>query len=108
MRTYPHLLEDGSIRHFEISNSFWWSWGPMRRVLLSVDGVSNVKRNWFDEDRFSFSYLGRNCVVNEPFGDNDRYWIGPTEFEQPLDMRPIHDAFRKFRFIYTFDSEFRE
>ena len=64
--------------------------------------------NWFSEDRFSFSFLGRSCVVNEPLGDNSRYWIGPTEFDPPLDMRPVHDAFGRFRSRFTFDPEFRE
>jgi hypothetical protein len=80
----------------------------MRRILESVDGVTQVRRNWFNENHFSFYFLGRECVVNEPFGDNSRYWIGPTELDPPLDMRPVHEAFRKFRFLYTFDSEFRE
>ena len=108
MKTYPHARDDGSIRHFEISNSFWWSPGPMRRVLQSVAGVTNVRRNWFNDDRFSFTFYGRTCVVNEPFGDNGRYWIGPTELEQLLDIKPIHEAFRQFRFRYTFDAEFKE
>lgn len=46
--------------------------------------------------------------MNEPFGDNGRYWIGPTELEQLLDIKPIHEAFRQFRFRYTFDAEFKE
>jgi hypothetical protein len=108
MRTYPAVRDDGSIRSFEISNSFWWSLGPMRRLLESVHGVTTVRRNWFNEDVYSFSFLGRPCVVNEPFGDNSRYWIGPTEQEPPLDMRAVHEAFRKFRFRFTFDREFRE
>jgi hypothetical protein len=108
MRTYPHLRDDGSIQSFEISNSFWWSFGPMRRILESVNGVTGVRRNWFNENRFSFMFLGRKCVVNEPFGDNSRYWIGPAEREPLLDVRPVHDAFRQFRFRYTFDAEFRE
>ncbi|HEX2650260.1 MAG TPA: hypothetical protein VHN19_10025, partial [Burkholderiales bacterium] len=75
MKTYPDIRSDGSIHSFEISNSFWWSLGPMRRILKSVVGVKDVKKNWFNEDRFSFTFHGRNCVVNEPFGDNSRYWI---------------------------------
>ena len=80
----------------------------MRRVLESVQGVTGVRRNWFNEDRFSFSFLGRPCVVNEPFGDNSRYWIGPAEKQPALDMRPVHEAFRAFRFRFTFDREFKE
>jgi hypothetical protein len=62
----------------------------MRRILESVNGVSDVRRNWFNEDRFSFTFLGRACIVNEPFGDNSRYWIGPAEMEPPIDMTSVH------------------
>ena len=73
-----------------------------------MDGVTDVRRIWFKDDRFSFTFRGRSCVVNEPWGDNSRYWIGPTEMEPQIDMRPVHDAFRKYRFLFTFDREFRE
>ena len=108
MRTYPSTSDDGSIKAFEISSSYFWSLGDMRRTLESVNGVSEVRRNWFNDDRYSFFYQGRACVVNEPYGDNSRYWIGPTELEPALDLGPVHDAFRKFRLVLTFDAEFRE
>jgi len=105
MKTYPHIRLDGTIGYFEISNSFPWSLGFMRRVLQSVKGVSGVRRNWFNDDRWSFLFQERSCVVNEPYGS--RYWIGPIEKEPPLDMAPIHEAFGRFRFLGTFDKEFR-
>jgi hypothetical protein len=108
MRTYPHVEANGSVRHFEISNAYWWSFGPMRHVLKSVEGVTTIRRNWFNDDRFSFVFLDRRCVVNEPLGDNGRYWIGPRELDPPLDMSPVQAAFRRFRFRLTFDREFRE
>jgi hypothetical protein len=96
MKTYPDTRPDGTVASFEVSNFFPWSLGFMRRVLNSVEGVTGYKRQWFNEDRFTFVYRGRACVVNEPFGDNSRYWIGPTEREPPLDMSAVHDAFVGF------------
>jgi hypothetical protein len=107
MKTYPFETEGGIVKAFEISNAFPWSLGAMRSVLESVAGVTGFRRNWFNEDRFSFVFLGRACVVNEPWGDNSRYWIGPTEMEPSLDMGPVHEAFRRFRVRLTFDREFR-
>ena len=98
MKTYPHIREDGTISYFEISNAFPWSWGFIRRVLASVQGVTDFKRVRSSDDRFAFVYLGRSCVVNEPFGDNSRYLIGPVENDQPIDMTPIIDVFRGFGF----------
>ena len=106
MKTYPHIREDGTTSYFEISNAFPWSLGFMRRVLTSVQGVSEFKRVKSDDDRFAFVYLGRRCVVNEPFGDNSRYWIGPVDNARPIDMTPVRDAFTRFRFRMTFDKEF--
>ena len=106
MKTYPHIREDGTIAYFEISNAFPWSWGFMRRVLASVQGVSDFKHVRSSDDRFAFVYLGRSCVVNEPFGDNSRYWIGPVEKDPPIDMTLIRDAFSRFRFRLTFDRAF--
>jgi hypothetical protein len=79
----------------------------MRHVLTSVEGVSDFMRARINDDRFSFVYLGRCCVVHEPFGDNSRYWIGPAEPDPPIDMTPIRDAFTQFRFGLTLDREFK-
>lgn len=106
MRTYPHVRDDGTIAYFEISNAFPWSLGFMRRVLTSVEGVSDFRRERNSDDRFSFVCFGRRCVVHEPFGDNSRYWIGPAEPEPPIDMTVMRDAFTRFRFGLTVDRDF--
>jgi hypothetical protein len=54
MRTFPHIREDRTIAYFEISNAFPWSWGFMRRVLTSVQGVSDFKRARSNDDRFAW------------------------------------------------------
>ena len=69
----------------------------MRRVLTSVQGVSDFKRARSNDDRFAFIYRGRSCVVQEPFGDNSRYWVGPAETDPPIDMTAVRDAFSQFR-----------
>ena len=107
MKTYPIVTDQGVVKAFEISNAFPWSLGAMRRVLESVDGVTKFRRHWFNDDRFSFVYRGRACVVHERWGDNSRYWVGPAEMEPLLDLGPIHDAFLQFRFGLTLDREFR-
>lgn len=93
MRTYPLHRADGSLFAFEVTST-WVSFHSLFKVLRSVEGVTEVKRNFFNEDRASFSYGGERWVVNEPFGDNSRYWIGPERgINSALDARPIHEAF---------------
>jgi hypothetical protein len=93
MKTYPIMRADGSLHGFEIRNTFV-SMAAIRRILDSVDGVSNLKRQWRSDDRLTFVFRGAPWVVHEPFGDNSRYWIGPREAKNHvLDIGPIHDAF---------------
>jgi len=95
VRTYPLRRSDGSLFAFEVTST-WVSFHSLFKVLRSVDGVTGVKRNFFNEDRASFSYGGERWVVNEPFGDNSRYWIGPEHGSKSmLDASAVHDAFLK-------------
>src|ERR1700730_8283423 len=97
MKTYPIRKPDGSLHGFEIRNTSI-SMGAIRRILDSVDGVSNLNRQWRSEDRLTFVFRGAPWVVHEPFGDNSRYWIGPREAKNhALGVGPIHDAFVSYK-----------
>lgn len=98
MRTYPIVRPDGSLHAFEIRNSFVWI-GTLLRLLRSANGVADVKRNYSDDDRIKFRFRGEPCVVNEPWGDSSRYWIGPEDPKSAanLDLSPLHEAFQRHR-----------
>jgi hypothetical protein len=96
VKTYPICRSDGSLHAFEVSSS-WATFGPLYRILRSIDGVTDVRRNFFGEDRISFSFLGVPCVVHEPWGDSSRYWIGPRandDATRALDISAIHRGFQ--------------
>ena len=102
MKTYPILKVDGSLRGFEITST-WLVLRPLLKILRSVEGVTDVRRNWFNDDRVTFKFLGENAVVNEPWGDNSRYWVGleNPDASPDIDITPIHEAFRRYqRFLY--------
>lgn len=95
MRTYPLFREDGSLFAFEVTSA-WISFRRLFKALRLLPGITNLKRNYFNEDRLSFMYCGERWVVNEPFGDNSRYWIGPERGRNSaLDAAPVHEAFQK-------------
>lgn len=97
MKTYPIRRPDGSLNGFEIGNTFI-SMGAITRILHSVDGVSNLDRQWRSDDRLTFVLRGAAWVVHEPFGDNSRYWIGPRDAtNHVLEVGPIHDAFVSYK-----------
>ena len=94
MKTYPIYRPDGSLFAFEITSA-WLIFRPLYKILLSVDGVSDIHRNWFNDNRISFNFHSVQFVVNEPWGDNSRYWVGPESVDDSmLDVTPLHNAFQ--------------
>lgn len=103
MKTYPLVRPDGSLRGFEIT-CIWLTFRPLFKLLRSVPGVTDVRRNWFKDDRVTFKFHGKAAVVNEPWGDNSRYWVGleDPDASPDLDIAPIHEVFSRYRgFLVT-------
>lgn len=101
MRTYPILREDGFLIAFEIT-SLWVTFNSLHKLLRSTEGVTEVRRNLWNDDRFTFLYRGVPCVVHEPWGDSSRYWIGPKSAEgSDLDIRALHQAFQNFQGVFA-------
>jgi len=96
MKTNPIMLADGSVHAFEIPQSLWTF--QLLKILRSVEGVTEVRTNWFSVRQISFRLRGEQCVVqNDPWG-SDRYWIGPEKLAtSKLDMTPLHAAFQSYR-----------
>ena len=98
MKTFPHHRDDGTLVGFEITSS-WIVLGPLVRLLRSVPGVTDVRRRWFEDDRVVFNFHGLPATVNEPWGDNSRYWVGLRDrvSHPSVDITPLHDAFKRYR-----------
>lgn len=103
MRTYPIFKDDGSLHAFEITSA-WVRFSSLFKVLNSVHGVSEIKRQRFNDDRVTFKFHGHSCVVNEPWGDNSRYWVGFANQKAHcnIDISPIHEAFKKYKGLTIF------
>ena len=103
MRTYPIRRPDGSLRGFEVTST-WLIFRPLLKILRAVPGVSEVKRQWFKDDRVAFKFHDKDAVVNEPWGDSSRYWVGLQDPDNSpeIDIEPIHEAFQNYRgFLVT-------
>ncbi len=86
---------------FEVDN-IYISAREAAQVLRGIPGVSNVRsRRPFSgasELRVAFDYLGKQCAVVEPFGDNSRFWIGPIDPAQTkFDVIVLRDAFTAYK-----------
>ena len=96
MKTIPILRADGSLRSFEITSSLFTH--QVFKILGSVEGVIDVKQNWFNDNRYSFKFHGEPFVVHEDYGDSDRYSVQPENPEaSKLDLTPLHQAFQIYR-----------
>ena len=97
MKTFPIRRSDGFLHAFEIGNTFI-SMGSIKRILRSVQGVSDLKRHFRTDDRLTFVLNGESWVVHEPWGDSSRYWIGPKEAaNHAIRVEPVHEAFARYR-----------
>ena len=82
METFTLRNEGNEVVAFEIPSSYFISSGGVARYVGRCPGVSITKvRRPFtigDEIHVQFSFKGESFDVWEPFGDNSRYWIGPS------------------------------
>ena len=89
-------VDTGAQIGFEIENAYILP-KHIARILNGVPGVSEVNHlGTFRNDtdiRVTFQYNGSRFVVAEPFGDNSRYVVAPSDPAQHQDIDPIENAF---------------
>lgn len=100
MRTYPLRGEEGHLVALEVDMPLFGVRNIMK-IISSSDGVSDIcigsGRIKNSDVRASFKYFGFDYVVVEPFGDNDRYWIGPVDDGLWKDISSIERKLREFK-----------
>jgi hypothetical protein len=95
MRVHDLIDETGRVFAFEVSNTIIGRRGACA-IVNQIRGSKILRGprffSWFREDQFcAFEVNGQRFVIEEPFGDNSRYWIGP---EPPLWCEQV-DAVRQ-------------
>ena len=96
MKTWPQYRDDGSLVAFEITSS-WVTFRPLFKILRSVDGVTNIQRNRFDDHRITFQMHGEPIAIWEPWGDNSRYLVAPTNDESTINLESLHESFKRHK-----------
>jgi uncharacterized protein (DUF1499 family) len=84
---------------FEISNLVLGRHGVCR-VVESIPGAKVVRKpkflSWFRESTFcEFVVDGEMYEVEEPFGDNSRYWVGPSTPRWLPQTEKVRNAFAR-------------
>jgi hypothetical protein len=93
---------------FEVANSVIGRGGTCA-VVKEIPGSKILRGprfwSWFREDQFcEFEVNGRRFVIEEPFGDNSRYWIGP---EPPVWCEQVDVVRRAFLEANAFTASAR-
>ena len=84
MNIYPIENESGQLHAFEIEN---WKVSRARAtsIVKSIPDAVIIREpkkilSWFREDVFcEFSINNTVFQIDEPYGDNSRYWVGKKE-----------------------------
>jgi hypothetical protein len=95
MRTYPLLDAQGRLVAFEVSSLLGRRLA--RRVAASISGARIVSTN-LGEDRFCEFEIGSSrFAIEEPFGDNSRFWVGPVNALAVEAIERVQVSFSKNR-----------
>lgn len=95
MRTYDICKENGELMAFEVNNLLLTRLGAIR-VVRRISGVKILATPWVRQDVFCrFALEGREFLIEEPWGDNSRYWVGPSEPVEPTSqIKVVKTAFQ--------------
>jgi hypothetical protein len=100
MKTYPLQNEKGELHAFEIEN-IWVGREGATAIVERIPGVIVKRRpkkflSDFREDVFcEFELNGVTFEIEEPFGDNSRYWIGKAGGGWCPEVEIVERAFRE-------------
>jgi hypothetical protein len=97
VRVHDHNAQDGSLLGFEVENAALTR-SRACRIAASIPGATIVRRSrlFRDTDDFcEFTIQDETFIIEEPYGDNSRYWIGPKVLTQSKSLLMVRDAFER-------------
>jgi hypothetical protein len=104
MKLYDIKDESGRIFAFEVAN-----FGRHRacRFVGKIPGVAVLRRQrhfqFSSKDEFcEFELEGQRFVVEEPWGDNSRYWVGPKPPQWCPQIERVRNAFAAYKAFWLF------
>jgi hypothetical protein len=96
MRIYDIRSLDGAIIAFEVNNFCNWRMGVIR-IIAKIPGACITWRpslTWFSPDVFcKFKIDDIEFGAYEPFGDSNRFWIGPNPARWVAQLDVVREAF---------------
>jgi len=103
MEIYELKDKDGRVYAFEVKNIAIGRMGALR-IVRTIPGVviNRSPRNrflsWGDPDEFcEFEIEGQLYVIDEPYGDNSRFWIGPKSESNNDHIDTVRKVFENYK-----------
>lgn len=99
MRIYPLSTAEGVSQAFEVDNVLLTR-GQACKIAESIPEAVIIKRSrlFRDTDDFCEFKIGDDVfVIEEPFGDNSRYWVGPKDAKPSSSLGVVRGAFEAHR-----------
>jgi hypothetical protein len=90
---------EGKTNAFEVSNLLLTR-SRACKVVEAIPGATIVKRTrlFRDTDEFCIFTIGTDeFAIEEPFGDNSRYWIGTKDGKSSLSLPVVRRAFEEHK-----------
>lgn len=95
MRTYAIRDEHGNLLAFEISSLLGRRFA--RRIAASIPDAQVVQSDLRGDVFCEFRIAEEMFAIEDPFGDNSRFWIGPIGDHRSSAIEIIHSHFEKSR-----------
>jgi hypothetical protein len=97
MRVWEHKDEEGRVCAIEVPSLMGRRWATY--LVSQIAGATVVRSpksfSWFREETFcEFDLDGARYSIEEPFGDNSRYWIGQSPFCWHHSFHKVVQVFR--------------
>jgi hypothetical protein len=103
VRIHDLKTEEGRLCAFEVSNTLL-SRGQACRIAQKIPGAALVRKSrlFRDTDDFcEFTLAGETFFIEEPFGDNGRYWIGSKSPTPASSLPQVRAAFENHNTLKT-------
>jgi hypothetical protein len=95
MRTYAIRDKQGNLLSFEVSSLLGRRLA--RRVAAAIPDAQVVKSDLRNDTFCEFQVANEMFAIEEPFGDNSRFWIGPIGDQRSSTIEIIHSHFEQSR-----------
>jgi hypothetical protein len=87
---------DGRVQAFEVS-TFFLDRRALRQIVLAIPGATVVAYRPYKERLCEFKLGGVAFLVHEPWGESERYWVGPAEAGWCPQLAVIRETFARAR-----------